>query len=424
MADRLMSLSGVIFLLGMMVNGIASGAEITIENRAGVIERSCGRLTDTSIIRLQIDGQDVLPHYTDTTNGTDNVQPSPGRHITGDPNITKGPNPNFFGPINTSNPIYTVVIEMGSWTQIPSGNYVQRRSVQYTSLPGGCGVPYYRYLAFAVTQGPGLLTLQVKPKVELDGTIQYQVVVQSGTATLSMPAVGQKTITDFGQTRDVGEKPVLNAQRFSVAENSAAATVVGTLVATDPDGVQPLTYRVTGGTGQGVFAVNLTTGQITVANSSLPDFETTPTFTLQVQVTDNGTPPLSASAPITIDLTDVNEKPVLNAQRFSVAENSAAATVVGTLVATDPDGVQPLTYRVTGGTGQGVFAVNLTTGQITVANSSLPDFETTPTFTLQVQVTDNGTPPLSASAPITIDLTDVNEGDQVPPASPGGLVIR
>ena len=199
MADRLMSLSGVIFLLGMMVNGIASGAEITIENRAGVTSLSCSRSTDTSIIRLQIDGQDLLPRYTDTTNGTDNFHSSPGRHITGDPNITGGPNPNFFGPINTFNQIYTVVIEMGSWTQIPSG-YVQRRSVQYTSLPGGCGVPYYRYLAFTVTQDPGLLTLRVEPKVVLGGTIQYQVVVQSGTATLSMPAVGQKTITDFGRT--------------------------------------------------------------------------------------------------------------------------------------------------------------------------------------------------------------------------------
>ena len=173
---------------------ITVNPQITIENRAGVTSLSCSRSTDTSIIRLQIGGSDILPlptepDYVDTTNGTDHAYPSPGQHITGEP--TSAP----FGPINTSNPIYTVVIEMGSWTQIPSGNYVQRRSVQYTSLPGGCGVPYYRYLAFAVTQGPGLLTLRVEPIGN-----QYQVVVQSGTATLSTPAVGQKTITDFGRT--------------------------------------------------------------------------------------------------------------------------------------------------------------------------------------------------------------------------------
>ena len=95
---------------------ITVNPQITIENRAGVTSLSCSRSTDTSIIRLQIGGSDILPlptepDYVDTTNGTDHAYPSPGQHITGEP--TSAP----FGPINTSNPIYTVVIEMGSWTQ-------------------------------------------------------------------------------------------------------------------------------------------------------------------------------------------------------------------------------------------------------------------------------------------------------------------
>jgi hypothetical protein len=42
------------------------------------------------------------------------------------------------------------------------------------------------------------------------------------------------------------------------------------------------------------------------------DFETTPTFALTVQVTDNGSPALSASATVTVHLNDVNDAPVLD----------------------------------------------------------------------------------------------------------------
>ena len=69
-------------------------------------------------------------------------------------------------------------------------------------------------------------------------------------------------------------------------------------------------------------------GVITVANSTALDFETTPSFTLNVTVTDNGNPQLSDTAVITINLTNVNEPPVVNLT-FNVAENSANGTAVG-----------------------------------------------------------------------------------------------
>src|SRR5436853_5621607 len=71
---------------------------------------------------------------------------------------------------------------------------------------------------------------------------------------------------------------------------------------------------------------------------------------------------------VTITVTAVNDAPVMNDQAFSVAETSANGTVVGTIVATDVDTGQTRTFAVTGGTGQAAFAVNATTGQITVAN--------------------------------------------------------
>lgn len=298
MADRLVTLSAVIILLGVMISDIALGAEVKIENRVGGVPIPiCDRPNDPSIIRLQVQGGHKLgpPFYDDTSDGNTPSYSPEGVHIAGGSDSVT---------FNTTTTTYRVVIEMGSWTSGGLGSFVQRRYT-HDSLNDGCGL-WYRYLDFTVSdQGPGLLTLRVKPSGN-----QYQVIVQGGTAALSIAVPGQKTTTDFtlnsGPYLPFNEKPTLKPQRFTVAENSAISTLVGTLAAIDSDG-GALTYSITGGTGQGVFMMNPTTGQITVANSSRLDFETEPSFTLQVQVSDNGTPRLSTNATITIELTNVDE---------------------------------------------------------------------------------------------------------------------
>jgi len=76
------------------------------------------------------------------------------------------------------------------------------------------------------------------------------------------------------------------------------------------------------------------------------------------------TPQLSDSETITLTVTaEANQAPVVNNQSFSLAENSANGTVVGTIAATDPNVGQLLSYALTGT----AFAVNTATGQITVA---------------------------------------------------------
>ena len=65
---------------------------------------------------------------------------------------------------------------------------------------------------------------------------------------------------------------------------------------------------------------------------------------------------------------------------------------MGTVVASDPDAGDTLTYAITGGNTGGAFTINPSTGEITVNNSAALDFETTPSFNLTVAVTDSGTP--------------------------------
>ncbi|HEX5065660.1 MAG TPA: cadherin domain-containing protein, partial [Myxococcota bacterium] len=254
--------------------------------------------------------------------------------------------------------------------------------------------------AFALDATTGALTVANPAALNFETTPTFTLTVR---VTDSGGLTDNATITV--NLTNVNEAPVLNDAAFSVAENSAAGTAVATLAATDPDAGSTFTYSILSGNTGGAFALDPTTGQITVANPAALDFETTPSFTLTVQVTDAGG--LTDNATITVNLTNVNEAPVLNDAAFSVAENSAAGTAVATLAATDPDAGSIFTYSILGGNTNGAFALDPTTGQITVANPAALDFETTPTFTLTVQVTDAGG--LTDTATITVDLTDANE---------------
>jgi len=92
-------------------------------------------------------------------------------------------------------------------------------------------------------------------------------------------------------------------------------------------------------------------------------------FALGVKVQDNGIGNLSNQATIAVSLTD-NLAPVINDQSFTVNENSANGTTVGTVVASDPDTGQTLAYSILSGNTSGAFAINPSSGIITVANAN------------------------------------------------------
>lgn len=219
---------------------------------------------------------------------------------------------------------------------------------------------------------------------------------------------GEELAFDYIRISGISNRPpVIAAQTFSLPENSANATMVGTVAASDPDAGQTLAYAITGGNTGGAFAINASTGQLTVASTAALNYETTPSFALTVRVTDNGTPTMNTSATITVNLTNVNEAPSIptdtNPATNTVAENAANGTLVGiTAFATDPEGAA-ITYSLTDNAG-GRFAINASTGVVTVANGLLLDFETNNSHSITVRASD-GT--LTSSQSFTIVVTDV-----------------
>ena len=206
------------------------------------------------------------------------------------------------------------------------------------------------------------------------------------------------------------QAPTVEDATFSLAENSANGTVVGTVAATDPD-EDTLTYSITAadpdGDGTPAFAID-SNGVITVSDTDDLDFETTPTFNLTVAVDDGE---LLEDASVTVDLTDVveNTAPIITfdgTAAISVPENT---TAVATITATDADN-DPLSYEIASGDDSHLFTIDAQTGEL--AFQAAPDFEAPGDvdgdnlYAVDVQVSDgNGG---TDTESLAIEVTDVS----------------
>lgn len=376
-------------------------------NSAFAIDSSTGQLTinATSAINFETKPQFVL-----TIQVTDGGTPALSDTDTVTINITDAndapvvPAGQVF-TITQNAPVNTVV---GTVSASDPDASAPNNTLTFSITSGNTGS------AFVINSSTGQITVNnpaaLNPNIVPQFTLQIRVadggnpsLVTTQTVTVNVTAANQAPSIPAGQV-------------FSVVENTSANTAIGTVVATDPDTTAPnktLTYSITGGNTNSAFAINSSTGQLTVNTASAVDFETTPQFTLQIQVADGGNPSLTATQNVTVNVTNVNEAPVVAAgQSFSVNEHAANSTVVGTVVATDPDLTAPnktLTYSIVSGNTNTAFAINASTGQITVANSSALSFTVASSFSLSVKAADGGNPSLSSTQTVTISLVDANE---------------
>lgn len=227
-------------------------------------------------------------------------------------------------------------------------------------------------------------------------------------------------IADYIDTLTTNDAPALASISVAIDERTANGTLVADIndsntgKDTDID-FQSLTYSIVSGNVGNAFAINASTGQITVADSSKLDFETTPSFVLTVSASD-GTK--TDTTLVSITLNDVSEQrsPDIIDAAFEIDENSPNGFVVAnvndnnTAVDVDADG-DALTYSIVAGNTGGAFAIDDKTGEIKVADSSKLDFETTPTFALTVQADDgHGN---SDTAVITVNLKNLNDNAPV-----------
>ena len=210
----------------------------------------------------------------------------------------------------------------------------------------------------------------------------------------------------------------------SVAENSAAGTVVGTVTGFDL-ATTNLSYSLIDNAG-GRFAINAATGVVTVANGALLDYEAARSHLIAVRTSDGAH---VFDQVFTINVGNVNERPIdATLSGGSVAENSPGGTVVATVTGLDPDAGASLHYALAWDAG-GRFAINPVTGVITVANGALLDYEAARSHIVTVRTADQAG--LYLDTNWSLAVTNVNEapidatlsGGAVAENSPNGTVV-
>ena len=273
-------------------------------------------------------------------------------------------------------------------------------SDDYTSVSGT--------LTFAGTLGESQ-EFTIVPTADLidegDETISISLASLSGTV-LPVSISDEATITILDDDNTPG---ITTGQTFSIDETIVNGHEVGTILATDTDaGTTFSNWTITEGNGDGIFAINSSTGEITVTDNTNLDYETKTSYSLTVTVSDGTN--ISAGETVTVNVNNINDNtPVVTAsQSFNVSEDAANTTSVGTVAATDADAGTTLSdWTITEGNGDGIFAINSSTGEITVTDNTKLDYETRTSYYLTVTVSDGSH--TSSSETISITVNDVFE---------------
>jgi len=181
----------------------------------------------------------------------------------------------------------------------------------------------------------------------------------------------------------------------SIDENPTDGQVLGTVQANSNS---TLAFSFTSQSPMGAMAIDAATGELTVIDPNLFDFETNPVITAEISVTDGAE---TATATATINLNDVDEVSATNTD-LTIDENPSNGDVVGTLQASGTN----VTYTITFQNPAGAFTIDQNTGELSVADETLFDFETNPNMLATISVS-NGTETVSANA--FVELNDLNE---------------
>ena len=232
------------------------------------------------------------------------------------------------------------------------------------------------------------------------------VATDNSTGTFSDEAVA---IIEL-QRANSGEPEFNQASYSAVIMEDASVNdlVTDEISASDPEGLAVM-YSILESDFSSAFSIDPTSGEVRVANATLLDFDRpeTPLTSVTISVVASDSDPIAAlngSVTLTVQLTNINDNPPVftsPSYTFDTPENVLQARV-GNVSATDLDDLEGLRYSFVDPLVGSVFVIGRDFGDITVIGAL--DFEQSPSYTFQVQVTD-GT--FSDTASVNVRVADV-----------------
>lgn len=295
--------------------------------------------------------------------------------------------------------------------------------------------------------------LHTSALLDYETTKEYSVTivaVDSGSPSLSSNSSLMVRVVDIN---DHAPTFAQNVVEVHFAENNSPGERVLTVVASDADSGKnaEIAYSLDSA-ASGPFYIDTDNGDIRA--TGILDREQRERYELRVIAKDKGTPPLQGSATVVVLVTDRNDnapKFVQEIFTFYVKENLLANSPVGMVTVTDADEGEnaelSLFVEMDGddkkpaekGDGeekerQEVFSIENNTGTIFSSNSF--DREKLATYTFRVRAVDGGEPRRTATATVSLFVTDENDNAPsvtspanesytlLPPASSARTIVR
>uniref|UniRef100_A0A3Q3LLL1 FAT atypical cadherin 2 n=1 Tax=Mastacembelus armatus TaxID=205130 RepID=A0A3Q3LLL1_9TELE len=248
----------------------------------------------------------------------------------------------------------------------------------------------------------------------LDAPLDYEV-----SQVYYLTVEGRRTLSSLSDittiiinVTDVNDNSPVFGQgdyRAEISEDLLPGSLVMKVTATDEDGPvnNLLRYSIVSGDPLQQFSIHPRSGEITVRTAL--DREEIPHYSLTVQAADEGNPPLSSAALITITVADVNDNPPVFSEvnrSLLLQEGESVGSSILQLVVTDKDTPRngpPFSFHIVSGNEDRRFHVDQ--GGLLSLSAPLRK-KVKPQHQLKIQVTDSGHPPLSSICVVNINVTE------------------
>ncbi|XP_043917601.1 protocadherin-10 isoform X1 [Protopterus annectens] len=262
--------------------------------------------------------------------------------------------------------------------------------------------------------------LEVSGELDYEESASYQVYIQAKDLGPNAVPAHCKVLVRLLDSNDNAPELSFSTVKEAVSESAAPGTVVALFSVTDRDSDEngQLHCEI-----QGDVPFKLKPSfknYYTIVTDGALDRETSDSYTITVIAKDHGSPQLSTSKSISVQVSDEND----NAPRFtqsvynvSVTENNVPGAYISAVSALDPDiGTNAdITYNILDCDIQGMsvftyVSINSENGYLYALRTF--DYEQLKNFSFMVKAKDAGNPPLSSSATVNILIADQN--DNVP----------
>ena len=289
---------------------------------------------------------------------------------------------------------------------------------------------------FAIDSSTGVVTLTqagvdaINSDAGVDiNSLSLGVTASDGTRTSS-----ESTVT-VDITRINDNAPVMDtASGSTITEGSINTnTVVASFTASDLDDADTVTFSLTSGNDQGYFAIDSSTGVVTLTQAGVNAINSDAGIdinSLSLGVTASDGTRISSESTVSVDITRINDNaPVMDtAAGSTITEGSINTnTVVASFTASDLDDADTVTFSLTGGNDQGYFAIDSSTGVVTLTQAGVNAINSDAGVdinSLSLGVTASDGTRTSSESTVTVDITRINDNAPVMDTASGSTITE